>query len=37
MTCRNPDAVILGVDSFPQLAVPMIALHLGFQTTVGGG
>lgn len=39
MTYHNPDAVIRGLDSFPQndWPSPLIAVHLAFQIMVGAG
>ncbi len=39
MTGHNPDAVIRGLDSFPERnwPAPMIAVHLAFQIMVGAG
>ncbi len=39
MTYHNPDAVIPGLDSFPEKdwPSPMIAVHFGFQIMVGAG
>jgi cytochrome d ubiquinol oxidase subunit I len=39
MTYHNADAIIPGLDSFPEKdwPAPMIAVHLGFQIMVGAG